>query len=243
MGDLYRALGQGDQARDAYLKSLAIAERLAQAEPDRADYQRDLSVSYEQDGRPLRAPSVRATRRGTPTSSPSRSESVWPRPSPTAPITSVTSPSPTNEMGDLYRALGQGDQARDAYLKSLAIAERLAQAEPDRADYQRDLSVSYNKMGDLYRALGQGDQARDAYLKSLAIAERLAQAEPDRADYQVDLGELPDQSRHCRRFVRTRAHRAGARDPPDAPGSRTTRTDHESTIAELRELLRVGGIQ
>ena len=90
-------------------------------------------------------------------------------------------------MGDLYRALGQGDQARDAYLKDLAIAERLAQAEPDRADYQRDLSVSYNKMGDLYRALGQGDQARDAYLKSLAIAERLAQAEPDRADYQVDL--------------------------------------------------------
>jgi tetratricopeptide (TPR) repeat protein len=69
----------------------------------------------------------------------------------------------------------------------LAIAERLAQAEPDRADYQRDLSVSYERVGDLYRALGQGDSAREAYLKSLAIAERLAQAEPDRADYQRDL--------------------------------------------------------
>jgi tetratricopeptide (TPR) repeat protein len=111
---------------------------LAQAEPDRADYQRDLSVSY-------------------------------------------------NKMGDLYQALGQGEQARDAYLKDLAIAERLAQAEPDRADYQRDLSVSYERMGDLYRALGQGEQARDAYLKALAIRERLAQAEPDRADYQRDL--------------------------------------------------------
>ena len=62
----------------------------------------------------------------------------------------------------------------------------MAKAEPDRADYQRDLSVSYKRMGDLYRALGQGEQAREAYARSLAIAERLAKAEPDRADYQVD---------------------------------------------------------
>jgi tetratricopeptide (TPR) repeat protein len=90
-------------------------------------------------------------------------------------------------VGDLFRGLGQGDQARQAFGKSLAIRERLAQAEPDRADYQRDLSVSYNKMGDLFRGLGQGDQARQAFGKSLAIRERLAQAEPDRADYQRDL--------------------------------------------------------
>src|SRR2546421_7072425 len=81
-----------------------------------------------------------------------------------------------NKVGDLFGALGQGQEARQAYLKSLAIRERLAQAEPDRADYQRDLSVSYERMGDLFRALGQGEEARQAYLKSLAIRERLAQA-------------------------------------------------------------------
>ncbi len=90
-------------------------------------------------------------------------------------------------MGDLYRDLGEGQNARDAYLKALAIRERLAAAEPERADYQRDLSVSYSKMGDLYRDLGEGQNARDAYLKALAIAERLAAAEPERADYQRDL--------------------------------------------------------
>jgi hypothetical protein len=42
----------------------------------------------------------------------------------------------------------------------LTIAECLAASEPDRADYQRDLSVSYNKVGDLYRDLRQADQAR-----------------------------------------------------------------------------------
>src|ERR1700674_2840269 len=42
----------------------------------------------------------------------------------------------------------QGDEARQAFQKSLAIRERLAQAEPDRADYQRDLIVSYVKMSE-----------------------------------------------------------------------------------------------
>ena len=50
-------------------------------------------------------------------------------------------------MGDLYRALGQGEQAREAQLKSLEIRERLAQAEPDRADYQVDLAISLARVG------------------------------------------------------------------------------------------------
>ena len=84
-------------------------------------------------------------------------------------------------------ALGDGEEARQYYQRSLEIRERLAQAEPDRADYQRDLSVSYKNMGDLMSALGAGEEARQYYQRSLEIAERLAQAEPDRADYQRDL--------------------------------------------------------
>ena len=42
-------------------------------------------------------------------------------------------------MGDLYQALGQGEGARQAYQGALEIAERLAKAEPDRADIQVDL--------------------------------------------------------------------------------------------------------
>ncbi|MFM8937263.1 MAG: tetratricopeptide repeat protein, partial [Vulcanococcus sp.] len=132
------ALGLTDRALERSQQLLARNQRLATAEPDRADLQRDLSVSY-------------------------------------------------NRMGDLYRALGQGEPARQAYLNSLQIRERLATAEPDRADLQRDLSVSYNKMGDLYQALGQGEPARQMYLNSLQIRERLATAEPDRADLQIDL--------------------------------------------------------
>jgi tetratricopeptide (TPR) repeat protein len=92
-----------------------------------------------------------------------------------------------DEEAQAHLALGLIDRARERYGQLLRRYERLAQAEPGRADYQRDLSVSYNKMGDLFSALGQGERARQAFAKSLAIRERLAQAEPGRADYQRDL--------------------------------------------------------
>jgi predicted RNA polymerase sigma factor len=41
-----------------------------------------------------------------------------------------------NKLGDLSVALGQCEQAREAYARSVAMAKRLAMAEPDRADYQ-----------------------------------------------------------------------------------------------------------
>jgi tetratricopeptide (TPR) repeat protein len=91
------------------------------------------------------------------------------------------------KLGDIAWLTGRTATARDAYTTALAIRETLARAEPDRADYQRDLSVSYNKMGDLYCSLGQGEAARDAYANALAIRETLAGAEPGRADYQRDL--------------------------------------------------------
>jgi tetratricopeptide (TPR) repeat protein len=132
------ALGFTDRALRRQQSLLDRYQRLAAAAPDRADYQRDLSVSYER-------------------------------------------------MGDLYGALSQGRQARDAYAQSLVIRERLVSAEPDRTDYQRYLAASYQRIGDLYHAVGQSDQARAAYAQVLYIAQRLAAAEPDRADYQRDL--------------------------------------------------------
>jgi hypothetical protein len=90
-------------------------------------------------------------------------------------------------QGDALMVLGATDQAMARYKEGHAIMERLARAEPGRADYQRDLSVSYERMGELYRALGQGEAAQAAFQKALEIRERLARAEPGRADYQWDL--------------------------------------------------------
>ena len=71
-------------------------------------------------------------------------------------------------MGDLYRALGQGEKAREAYLKDLAIAEMLANAEPDRADYQRDLVISLVRIAPI-----SGDRAKEVLHQALDILESL----------------------------------------------------------------------
>jgi hypothetical protein len=65
-------------------------------------------------------------------------------------------------------ALGQGEEARQAFPKSLAIRERLAQAEPGRADYQRDLIVSWVRMSEIEPA-----RAREHLSRALAIAQAL----------------------------------------------------------------------
>jgi hypothetical protein len=71
-------------------------------------------------------------------------------------------------MGDLFSALGQGEQAQQAFAKALAIRERLAQAEPGRADYQRDLIVSRVRMSEIEPA-----SAREHLSRALDIARRL----------------------------------------------------------------------
>ena len=206
-----------DEFRDSFLKTLTpfsvwawpespknttkrcySARQRAHEHPNRADYQRDLSVSYER-------------------------------------------------MGDLLRALGQGEQAKTFYEKSLRIRERLAADEPNRAHYQRDLSFSYNKLGDLLRALGQGEQAKTFYEKSLRVRERLAADEPNRADYQRDLsvsyermGDLLrdlGQGEQAKTFYET-SLRVRERLAADEPNRADYQRDLSVSYNELGDLLR-----
>ncbi|GAK54553.1 SEFIR domain protein [Candidatus Moduliflexus flocculans] len=90
-------------------------------------------------------------------------------------------------LGDLQRNRGSISAAEDSYRKSLALAERLAQADPANAEAQRDLSISYNKLGDLALQRGDLNAAQQAYQQYFEIAERLAQADPANAEAQRGL--------------------------------------------------------
>jgi tetratricopeptide (TPR) repeat protein len=186
MGDLLRALGQGEQAKDFYEKFLRTIERLAKEEPNHADYQRGLAVSYEKMGDILRALGQSEQfkfyyerslhiRERLADDEPNRAD--YQR------DLAVS----YERMGDILSALGQSEQAKFFYEKSLRIRKRLADNEPSRADYQTDLAVSYQIMGDGLSALSQGEQAKVFYEKSLRIRERLVEGEPNRADYQEEL--------------------------------------------------------
>jgi hypothetical protein len=56
-------------------------------------------------------------------------------------------------------AQGNLPEALKSYQADLAIADRLAKADPGNAGWQRDLSVSYNKIGDVLVAQGNLPEA------------------------------------------------------------------------------------
>ena len=90
-------------------------------------------------------------------------------------------------IGDVLRDQGTLAEAVASYRAAMAIAERLAEADPDNAGSQRDLSVSHNKIGDVLRAQGDLSEALASYRAAMAIAQRLAEADPDNAVWQRDL--------------------------------------------------------
>ena len=82
------------------------------------------------------------------------------------------------------RDLGRGDEALTRYQASLTIRERLAASEPDRADYQRDLSISHERMASV--AIEPAD-ALQWEQRGIDIHRRLLSREPDRADLAQEL--------------------------------------------------------
>jgi len=90
-------------------------------------------------------------------------------------------------LGDIAVARGNLLDALTSYRDSLAIAERLAKADPGHAGWQHDLSLSYENIGDVLEAQGNLPDALTSYRDSLAIAERLANDDPGDAQRQRDL--------------------------------------------------------
>ena len=92
-----------------------------------------------------------------------------------------------NKVGDVLVAQGNLPEALKSYQTGLAIADRLAKADPGNAGWQRDLSVSYDKVGDVLVRQGNLPEALKSYQASLAIRDRLSKADPGNAGWQRDL--------------------------------------------------------
>jgi hypothetical protein len=78
------------------------------------------------------------------------------------------------ERGDLAAAL-------TSYQASLAIAERLATADPSNAVWQRDLALSYGRVGFIEMRQGVRDDALKAFRQGRDIIAQLMRRSPDNA--------------------------------------------------------------
>jgi tetratricopeptide (TPR) repeat protein len=87
-------------------------------------------------------------------------------------------------MGGFYLKVGDLKSAKESYENSLKVREKLAKLDPDNAEWQRDLSVSYNKMGDFYLKVGDLESAKESYENSLKVREKLVKLDPNNAGWQ-----------------------------------------------------------
>jgi tetratricopeptide (TPR) repeat protein len=186
LGEIWQKRSDLAAALQSYSDSLAIAERLAKADPGNAGWQRDLSVSYNKVG------GVQVAQGDLKAALKSYSDSLAIR-------ERLAKADPGNagwqrdlsvsydNLGGVQEAQGDLKAALKSYSDSLAIRERLAKADPGNAGWQRDLSVSYNKVASVQEAQGDLAAALKSYQADLAIAERLAKSDPGNAEWQRDL--------------------------------------------------------
>ena len=156
LGDVRVAQGDLTGALEAYTEGKAIREKLAASDPGNAQWQRDLSVSWDKLGDVRVAQGdLTGALAGLHRKQGDRREAGGLRPGQRG-----VAARPVGELGEAgRRAGGAGRPPRraQAYTDGKAIAEKLAAADPGNAQWQRDLSVSWDKLGDV--RLAQGDLA------------------------------------------------------------------------------------
>ncbi len=165
------------------------------------------------------------TARTSPTSSPP--------PTPATPSGSATSPS-AGTSSATCAAQGDLPGALQAFTESKNIADKLAAADPGNAEWQRDLSVSWNKLGDVRwpRATCQAPSRPSPTART--SRDQLAAADPGNAEWQRDLsvswnklgdvrlaqGDLARRPPGLHRQARTSRDKLAAADPGNAQWQR-----------------------
>ena len=186
IGDALAAQDKLDEAFKAYLDGLAIARRLAAADPTNTEWQVDLSASYDRIGDMLLQQKKLddalkvyrdslAIRERLATADPGSTRQQR------ALVVSY------NKVGDVMAKQGKVDEALQAYRQGFAIMQHLAASGPGNTEWQRDLSVSYERIGDAMADQNKLEDALQAYRECLAIRQRLAAAGPSNMQWQSEV--------------------------------------------------------
>jgi tetratricopeptide (TPR) repeat protein len=91
-------------------------------------------------------------------------------------------------LGYLTSEIGDRQDALIAYRESLAIRQRLADANPTVTEFRRDLAYSHNNIGNLLSATGKPAEALKALESARAILQTLAREHPEAPDFASELG-------------------------------------------------------
>ena len=92
-----------------------------------------------------------------------------------------------SKVGDVLVAQGNLAEALKSYQDSLAIRDRLAQADPGNATWQRDLAISHGRVGHVLVQQGEATLALNEFREGRTTIARLKEQSPNNATLRNDL--------------------------------------------------------
>lgn len=186
LGDVLVASGDLAAARGRFEESFLILQRLAEANPNSAQVQRDLGVSLNKLGDVLVKSGELAAARALF----EESLLILQQPAEANPNSAQAQRDLSlslNRLGGVLVASDELTAAQVQFEASLLIRQRLVEANPNSAQAQRDLSLSLEGLGNVLMKLNDLTAARARFEASLEIRRRLAEADPSKAQAQRDL--------------------------------------------------------
>jgi serine/threonine protein kinase/tetratricopeptide (TPR) repeat protein len=186
LGKLTEAIGDQQNALAGYEESLAIWQKLAEANPAVAEYQNDLAKIHNSIGVLLRetgkpAEALKAYERAL---------AIYQELADANPtVTSYQNGQAVSHLhiGLLFSTTRKPAKALEAYERALAIQQKLVDANPTVTVYQSNLAIIHNNSGIVLRDTGKLGEALNAYEKALGIQQQLANANPSVTAYQSNL--------------------------------------------------------
>ena len=191
IGDILKAQGDLVQALKSYQDGLAVANRVAKADPKNAEWQQNITLIYLKVGEVFMAQgnfaeALKSYQDGLAVAdllAKSDPENVgWQR------TLSVA----YNKVGDALAAEGNLTEASQILQDSLAIRERLAKPDPSHTDSQRDLAISQGNVAAVLAEQGDTSRALDLLQQARVIIARLVQQSPDNSQLSKDLAVFDD---------------------------------------------------
>jgi tetratricopeptide (TPR) repeat protein len=173
-GNRLLAQGNPEAALKSYRDSLAIVERLAEADPGNTDLQQMVAGLYVNVGDALTAQgNLEEALKSQSDGLAIRGRLMKAYPDKTDLQRGLLIS--YERVGDVLKEQGNLAQALKSQCDGLAIAERMVNADPGNTDLQNNLVVSYVKVGDVLTAQGNLEEALKSCRDALAIAKRLAE--------------------------------------------------------------------
>jgi serine/threonine-protein kinase len=186
LGYLTDEIGDKRDALIAYSESLAIRERLAEANPAVSAFQRELARSHNNIGILLRATGKPADALKSHKAALAIQQKLADA-NPSANEFQRDLAASHNNIGNVLRATGKPADALKSFQEAVAIQRKLADANSSVSAFQRDLAGSQNNIGNLLNETGKPADALKSHKAALAIQTKLADANPSVSEFQSDL--------------------------------------------------------